>query len=77
MPEDYEITGYDRQSDSVIQWNAEDEDYYQCGESPEEYGVFNMTAAEIQCLLRDGWTPQTDLLDGADMGNLLTAGWTP
>jgi hypothetical protein len=35
---------------TVVQWNAEDQCEYDCGETPEEFGVENLTNIERERL---------------------------
>ena len=45
--QDFEVIGLDSDG-TVVQWNAETNQPYNCGETLEEFGVDNLTSAELQ-----------------------------
>lgn len=49
--QDGEILGLDRDG-SIIQWNADDLETYNCGDTPEEFGVDNIRPHEAERLGR-------------------------
>jgi hypothetical protein len=51
---DSEVVGLDKDG-CVVQWSAENHAPYNCGETPEEFGVANLTEVELLRLRRDGW----------------------
>lgn len=56
LPEDGEIVGYDPANGSILQHNGDTGETYNCGDSPEQFGLDNISPEEIKRLERDGWT---------------------
>lgn len=52
--EDGDIVGYNPVTGSLIQWNGDDSERYEC-ETPDEFGLDNIRADEIKRMLADGW----------------------
>lgn len=45
----------DLDNGTIVQWNAEACEPYNCGEKPDEFGTSSLTAIEYRRLLRAGW----------------------